>query len=251
MHYPRLSDIGMSIQDLLDSAKRLKVVYESKTYAISTTPRIMENLDKKIQGHPTKSSSSKWTAEGYRAKLDSQNELDACKQELMTLKQNNAAINRRLSRLKIRDGRIVLAITVAIETLESLNEGLDQNAIMVINSQCDSLRSLAESLKHSALEFHESSPTLEENPEFVSQNFNDDVKKFMQSGLDNRSANVIEKATSALEGLNKVIFGASETTIKQASIIKMHPKIQRDNSSHASSSDAVMIDQDPLAAKFC
>jgi hypothetical protein len=228
----------MTIQDLLESARRLKVVYESKKYAISATPSIQENT--------TKSSSSKWTAQSYRAKLDAQNELDACKQELITLKQNNAALNRRLSRLKIRDGRIVLAITAAIHNLESLNDGLNQDAIMVINSQCDSLRSLAESLKQSAQE----SPTPEENPDNVSQNFNDDIKKFIQSGLDTHSANVMERATSALEGLNKVIFGASETTIHQASIIKMHPKLQTDNSSHASSSDAVMIDQDPLGAKL-
>ena len=221
MHYPKLTDIGMTMQDLLESAKRLKTVYESKTYAISTTPRILDNLDKINQTYSSKPLSSNGTPQGYRAKLDALNELE---QELHTLKQNNAAMDRRFSRLKIRDGKMIAAITATITDLESLRDQPDKYEIIkVINSQCDSLRSLVESLKHSSIEFDESAQTHMEHQHHKSENLD-----FIQSGLD--------KAASAfrtsVDGLNKVIFRGSEAAIKQGSVIKMHPKISANDSSH-------------------
>ena len=247
MHYPRLSEIGMTIQDLIRNAKKFKSLYESKTFTISTTPTIMDNLNKQ---YPCTSSnkvkSSKLLALGTKFKPD---ELETCKKEMKDLKKSKIELERQLSCLKSRDVKVIQTISAITEDLESLKKFEDLDSIkQMIDSQCDILRLLVESLKHPATEFSQSI-----------DNFRDigQVNPSKQEilNVENESINIMDKATTAfmtgVEGLNKVIFGQSEISISQSSVFKMIPKKSLDSLLFTESSELVAkeledLESDPL-----
>lgn len=243
MHYPCLSDIGMTMQDLLESAKRLKAIYESKTYTISTTPTIMDNLDKTIVSYSNKTFSAKLASLGNRPKLDALNELENYKQQARVLQHNNSALDRRLSKVKKRDFQIINALNTVIQNLESLRKEEDRDLIeKSIGHQCGSLKELVETLEHFSLDLSESTQTLGEIEEVKTQ-------KLDRMDMDNSTGNIVGKATNVIRtSVSRVIFGGPETAKNSIAVIKMQPKTSSSNSSNDTPSlpDKLCLEQDPL-----